>query len=88
MALTAKEIQSFARVAVGHHSDIFTAKTPERKAYCIRQHRLAAREYYASAQADVQASGFRVTQRVKNILWAELEKIAADEEAAQPRIAA
>lgn len=37
----------------------------------------AALGYYYQAQADVRASGWRVTQRVKDVLWSELQEIKA-----------
>lgn len=85
MSLTDRDIMLFARAAVEHHGDVFEARTPERKAYCLRQHRLAARAYYEQAQQDVRGSGYRVTQRVRDRLWYELDTIAQAEERASSR---
>lgn len=82
MSLTDRDIQLFARAAVDFHSDVLEAKSDARKAYCLRQHRLAAVAYYHKSQDDVRGSGYRVTKRVRDSLWAELERIATDERSA------
>lgn len=85
MALTNRDMALFARDAVQHQSDVHNARTPELKARFLREHRLAAKSYWTAAQDSVRDSGYRVTQRVRDLLWAELERIAADEAAASPR---
>jgi hypothetical protein len=84
MALTDRDIVLFARDAVESQSDVLNARTPKLKAKFLRQHRLAARSYYEQAQRDVRDSGYRITQRVRDGLWAELERIAKAEDAAAP----
>jgi hypothetical protein len=88
MPLTTKDFKQFAQSAVRDHSDVRNARTPELKARYIRAHRLAARAYWTSAQEEVAGSGYQVTQRVKDILWAELTRIADEEEAASMPMAA
>lgn len=78
MALTDKDIVLFARSAVENHSDVFNARTPEWKERFLMQHRKAAKAYYCKAMDDVKGSGYRVTKRVRDGLWAELERIEAE----------
>jgi len=35
--------------------------------------------YYQKAQDDVRGSGYRVTKRVRDGIWSELDRIAAKE---------
>ena len=75
MALTEKEIAQFARFAVEQGATPAYNATPERKANLLKESRLAALSYFEKAQADVKESGYRVTQRVKDILWKTLKEI-------------
>ena len=79
MTLSTKDIQTFARCAIEDAARPLYAATDERKAMLLAEARVYARAYYAQAQDDVKNSGFRVTQRVKDILWATLESIANTE---------
>lgn len=85
MALTEKEIAQFARFAVEQGAVTAYDATPTRKAKLAKEARLAALSYYAEAQEDIRGSGYRVTQRVKDILWKTLKEIH-DRELAQTTV--
>ena len=82
MALSTKEIKKFASFQVTYGAHIPANATPERAASLMAESRRSALSYYAAAQQDVQDSGYRVTQRVKDIIWAELKSIKDAEDAA------
>lgn len=75
MAITDKEIAKFARFAVENAAVPSYDATDERKAKLLAECRLAALNFYEQAQKDIRDSGFRVTQRVKDIIWRTLTEI-------------
>jgi hypothetical protein len=78
MALSDKMIALFARGAVEDDARPRYEATDERKAKLLSEAKRAALSYYDKAQADVRHSGYRVTKRVRDILWAELKQIEAE----------
>jgi hypothetical protein len=75
MALTDTDIAQFAKFAVEHGSDATYKATPERKAKLRKEAESAALSYFEQAQDDLRGSGYRVTRRVKAILWQTLMEI-------------
>lgn len=75
MALTDAEIAQFAKMAVKVGATAWDVATPEGKARLEAQHRTAAAAYFDQAQADIRDSGYRVTSRVKAVLWQALMAI-------------
>lgn len=78
MPLTDKDIAQFARAAVEYDARPSYEATPARKAKLLTEAKRAALSYYDKAQADVRDSGYRVTKRVRDCLWAELKQIEAE----------
>lgn len=76
MALSEKEIIQFARSAVEYGARPSYKATPERIAKLLAESRLAALSYNEQVLADIRGSGWRVTQRVKNIVWRTLVEIS------------
>ena len=69
MTLTNREIALFARDAV--RQEIRTERdraTVANWATC----------QYGPAQQDMRESGFRITKRVRDVLWSELERISRE----------
>ena len=80
MALSNADIIKFARAAVEYDANPSYNATPERKAKLLAEAKRAALSYYDQAQTDIRDSGYRVTRRVKYVLWEELKRIAAEAE--------
>jgi hypothetical protein len=73
MALTDRDIALFAKAAVAYDSR--GCDDDKRRECILKESQKAALAYYSRAQQDVRDSGFRVTQRVRDGLWKELQKI-------------
>lgn len=67
MALTDRDIVLFARDAVFQGASSDTAK-----AVCARN----ALACYDAALSDIRSSGYRITQRVRDGVWAELQRLS------------
>lgn len=75
MAITDKEIAKFATFSVEYAAKTTYKATDERKARLLKECRLNALALYEKAQQDVRDSGYRVTKRVRDILWRTLRDI-------------
>lgn len=75
MAITDKEVAQFAKFAVDYAAKPAYNATAERKAQLLKECRLNALGLYAKSQQDVRDSGYRVTKRVRDILWRTLRDI-------------
>lgn len=91
MSFTARDIALTAQDAV---RDAYRSGPDARHEAFIRDylgtpahHRRSAILQFEAAQQSVRESGYRVTQRIKDGLWAELERIAAEAEIS-PKMAA
>jgi hypothetical protein len=73
-----KMIAQFARGAVEDDARPRYEATDERKAKLLSEAKRAALSYYDKAQADVRHSGYRVTKRVRDVLWTTLKLIEAE----------
>lgn len=75
MALSDRDIALFARDSVA--ADSLSARDGAGRERRLAQAQRVARSFQAAAEAAVRASGYRVTQRVRDGLWAELCRIEA-----------
>lgn len=75
MSLSKKEAAQFARSAVECDPAVLAARNPEAKARRLAYARRNALGFYGQAQDDVRQSGYRCTQRVKDIIWTVLNEI-------------
>lgn len=75
MPLTDRDIALFARDSVA--ADSRGAPDEAGRARRLHQAERVALSFYADAQAAVRGSGYRLTQRVQDGLWAELSRIQA-----------
>jgi hypothetical protein len=75
MALPDRDIALFARDSVAE--DSLGARTEADRARRLARDQANACAFYESAQRAVRTSGYRLTQRVKDGLWAELSRIQA-----------
>ncbi|WP_046868851.1 hypothetical protein [Microvirga massiliensis] len=73
MALTDRDIAAFAEAAVAF--DSLGCDDEKRRERLLEECQKAVLAYYSRAQQDVRDSGFRVTRRVRDGLWRELQKI-------------
>lgn len=73
MALSDRDIALFARDSVA--ADSLSARDEAGRLRRLVRAQRVARSFQAAAEAAVRASGYRVTQRVRDRLWAELGRI-------------
>lgn len=81
MALTDRDIALFARDSVA--ADSLAAEDEAARHRRLIQAQRVARSFQAAAEAAVRASGYRLTQRVRDGLWTELCRIEASAGAAK-----
>jgi len=72
MPLSDKMIALFAKGAVEDAARLGDHATKARKAALLAECRRSAAAYYYAAQTDVRDSGYRVTKRVRDIIWQTL----------------
>jgi hypothetical protein len=80
-ALSDKEVKAFALSAVEYTPEALEARGAE-KAEVLHYNRLYALGYWTEAQDRVRSHGWRVSKRVKQALYDELDRIAKEEKAA------
>ena len=73
MALSDRDIALFARDSVA--ADSLSARDEAGRHRRLAQAQRVARSFQAAAEAAVRTSGYRVTRRVRDGLWAELCRI-------------
>lgn len=78
MALSDREIYTFARINVDNGAITTYAATDERKAKLLKECRQNAPAFYEQTLQDIRSSGYRVTQRVRDLVWSALIKIQAE----------
>jgi hypothetical protein len=75
--LTEKEVTKFATFAVNAAAVPSYHASDERKGKLLLESQLAALSFYDQIQSDIRESGYRITQRVQNIIWKTLKEIEA-----------
>lgn len=78
MALSNQEIIKFARAAVEHDANPNYPATPERKAKLLAEAKRAAFAYYDTCIEDIRGSGYRITKRVRDVVWEELKRMKSE----------